>query len=349
MYQTAARSILPVNAAAFNQALASLDPKNRATEKEKVEALKQAMAIETKRNEYDKQRDLIVDLIVRVKGMYMDFFQLKELTGSQVPMYRYKNIREAIPVDRVANFGKGKTVIWTDSTGSASVTLQQHETAEVIYPVWDLVQGFVDKSEEVNEDLAYYVEKYLDAMAKIAFDACFGSFTSSTWILDSRIYDAPTTNDIDVSSVCSGAFNKKLIQAVVDHFARLDKPIRALYLPAALKSDVFDWVSVSGTDISEANIVPTEIASEIWKTGGLKQGGIVPPMIFSNLMDGSTTGSIYAHAVTNTPCGYFYQKPEGHWTKTKEDGRFFKTQKFFTGVFDIPAYLKPEAARFKVG
>jgi len=349
MYQTQPRSILPVNAVKYNQAIASLDPKNRATEAQKVEALKQAMAIETKRNEYDKQRDLIVDLIVRANMIGMDFFQLKELTGSQVPMYRYKNIREAIPVDRVANFGKGKTVFWTDSTGSTQVTLQQHETAEVVYPIWDLIQGFVDKSEEVNEDLAYYETNYLDNMAWVAIAACFGSFTSSTWILDTKIKDAPTTNDIDLTSACAGSFNKKLIQGVVDHFARLEKDIRALYLPAALKSDVFDFMEVSGTDIDNANIVPAGIAKEIWQTGGLKQGGIVPPMIFSNMLDGSTTGSIYAYAVTNTPCGYFYQKPEGHWTKTKEDGRYFKTQKFFTGVFDIPAYLKPEIARFTLG
>jgi hypothetical protein len=349
LYTLGQRSILPANAKLYTDTINALKPENRATDEQKREALKQAMAIETKRNEYDKQRDLIVDLIVRANMIGMDFFQLVELTGSQVPTYRYKNVREAIPINRVANFGKGKTVVYTDTYGSASVTLQQHETAEVIYPVWDLIQGFVDKSEEVNADLAYYETNYLDDMAWTCLNASFGSFTTATWILDTKIKDAPTTNDIDLSSACQGSLNKRLFQGIVDHFARLEKPIRAVYLPAALKSDIFEWVSVSGSDIGAADTIPADVQAEIWRTGGLKQGGLVPPMIFTNLLDGSTSGSIYAIAVTNTPCGYFYQKPEGHWVKTKEDGRFFKTQKFFTGVFDVPAYLKPEVARFKIG
>jgi hypothetical protein len=343
------RSVLGVNSKLYNDAVNALKPENRATFEQKQMALKQAMAIETKRNEYDKQRDLIVDLIVRANMIGMDFFQTKDLVGSQVPMYRYKNTRDAIPVNRVANFGKGASVIWTDSTGSTSVTLQQHETAKVIYPIWDLVQGFVDKSEEVNEDLAYYVLNYLDDMAWTAINSAFGSFTSTTWILDPKIKDAPTTNDIDLSSVCDGSVNKYLFAGIIDHFARLQKPIRAVYLPAALKTDMLGWVSVSGSDINAADTIPAEVQAEIWKTAGLRQGGIVPPMIWSNVLDGTTTGSIYAYAVTNTPCGFFYQKPEGHWVKTQENGRFFETQKFFTGVFDIPAYLKPEIARFKIG
>ena len=348
-YSTAQRSILPGNAKNYKEAIAALDPKNRATDEQKREFLKQAMAIETKRNEYDKQRDLIVDLIVRANMIGQDFFQTVELTGSQVPMYRYKNTREAIPVNRVANFGKGATVLYTDSYGSTSVTLQQHETAEVVYPKWDLVQGFVDKSEEVNQDLAYYETDYLDDMAWTALGSAFGSFTSTTWILDSKIKDAPTTNDIDLSSECEGEITKSLFQGIVDHFARLEKPIRAVYLPGSRKGDIFNFVSVSGTDVGAAETIPAEVQAEIWRSGNLSQGGLVPPMIFTNMLDGTTSGSIYAYAVTYTPCGYFYQKPEGHWTTTKEDGRFFKTQKFFTGVFDVPAYLKPEIARFKIG
>lgn len=342
------RSILPANRALYDDIHRKLNPEVKATYEQKVEALQKAVAYQQGLTEYDNQRMKIIDLMVRAKMIGMDFFRVETLTGSQMPMYRTKNARSRIPITVVSNMGGSATTLWSDGYGQVSFNLGQMESDIVEYDRWDLVQGFVEKSAEVNDDLAYSLEYKMDDMAWVALNACFGSFDATTWILDAKIKNPPTTNDIDISDSCKGKLTKDLFKGVLDHFDRMEKTVRAIYVPASRRHDVLDWMSVATSDVNSNIIVPTNVTDQIWRTAQLPEGGVIPPIIFTNMLEGET-GNIYCYAVTSQPCGILYQKPEGHWTETISNRRKYSTQSFITASFVIPAYFKPEIARFQIG
>lgn len=356
------RSILPGNKEFVDKAVASLNPQKRATYEQKQQAIKEAYSEfmvdpkSSKMRALAAQRAEIIDLRIFAKFPWLDFFQVKELRGNEMPMYHVKGNRPDVPVSIVSNDGGSATTIYSDSYGTVTFPLYQLETDKVMVPIWDLVQGFVDRSDEINEDLERAQYKKMSKMAKTAIDACFGAFTDAgdpkdvTWFLDPDIKNPPTTNDIDVSVACAGKLKVDLFKAILKHFASMGKSIRAVYLPAARKFDLLDWVTVTGSDVTKAvDTIPEYLQEQIWKNAGAASGGILPPMIFTNVLEGETSGEIYAYAVTDQAPGILYQKPEGHWVRVKEEDRWFSHQKFFTASFVIPNHMRPEIARFKIG
>lgn len=338
--------ILPGNRERYVDAVAKL---NQKTPKEEKEAyLREVFAYENgpKVREYDRLQTEVVDLYVQANLIWPSFFEYRELKGSEMPVYATDVPRPDIPVNQVSNLGGSNQVLWTDAYGRVNFDLRQHETAIVKYPRWDVVQGFVDKSEKVMRDLNRSVERYLNTMAQTAILGQFGAFTNNTWVLDPAIQDAPTTNDLNLVATCNGRITKDLFKAIVQHFDSMEKEVIAVFVPAARRHDALDWVSVSGFDIGAAATIPEAIQEATWKTGKLPQGGLVPPMQYTNILPGRVA-PVYVYAIAG-PIGYFYQKPEGHESYTRLVGRFWETQTFFTGSFICPAYLAPNIVRIRI-
>jgi hypothetical protein len=338
--------ILPGNREKYAAAVEKLSQKTPKEEKEAY--LKEVFAFENgpKVREYDKLQTEVLDLNVQANLIWPGFFEYRELKGSEMPVYATDAARPDIPVNQVSNLGGSKQVLWTDSYGRVNFDLRQHETAKVAYPRWDVVQGFVDKSEKVMLDLNRSVGRYLNTMAQTAITAQFGAFGANTWVLDPAIQDAPTTNDLNLVATCNGRITKDLFKAIIQHFDSMEKQVIAVYVPASRRHDALDFVSVSGADINAAATVPGAIQEAIWKNGGLQQGGIVPPMQYTNILPGRVA-PVYVYAIAG-PIGYFYQKPEGHESYTKMVGRFWETQNFFTGSYICPAYLAPNIVRIRI-
>jgi hypothetical protein len=227
--------------------------------------------------------------------------------------------------------------------------MEMFQSEIVKYPKYDLRQGFVDKSEDVNNRLQESVDIKIDTMAETAFNTLFGTFDEHVWVLDSRIKNAPTTNDIDLRSTCDGKITPALFRAIANHFARMEKKVRAVYIPAARRGDEFDWVTFNAADFDALARVPDSVAEEIWRSGQLPSGALIPPCVYTNRLEGVSADGIYVYAVTNEPTGYFYQKPEIHYTETVSNRLDWETFTAFTGAFIIPYYLKPNAARFLIG
>ena len=356
------RSILPENKRFIETATASLNPQKRATHEQKKKAIAEAYKefYEDPRSPKMKalaaQRSEVVDLRVYAKFPWLDFFKVKTLRGSEMPKYHVKGNHSDVPVTVVSNDGGGATTWYSDNYGTVTFPLYQMETDKVMVPVWDLVQGFIDRSDEVNEDLERSQYKTMSRMAKTAIDQCFGAFAFAgnpelvTVYLDPEIKNPPNTNDIDVSAACGGRIKIDLFKAALRHFSSLGKNIRAIYLPASRKLDLLDWVSITGTDITRAgDTIPQYLQEEIWKNAGAAAGGILPPIVFTNVLEGEVPGKICAYAVTEDAPGILYQKPEGHWTRVKEEDRWFSHQKFFTASFAIPEHKRLEIARFTFG
>jgi hypothetical protein len=247
----------------------------------------------------------------------------------------------------VSQFGSPGQTIWSDNNNRSPFELGMIESDRVRVQRWDLYQGFINKNEKLNADILKSINYKFDDMAWVGVAAAIGALGTSTWVLDTKIKNAPTTNELDLSSECGGKLNKAFFKGVTEHFDRVGKAIRAVYIPAARKHDLFDWVSVSDTNTAAADTVSPNIQDAIW-TNGLPGGALMPPCIFTNMLEGDTEGSIYAYAIADS-IGYFFQKPAFHVTEEADEGQYHYAQTFLTGSFAVPAYKMMNIAKIKIG
>ncbi|MDP4224810.1 MAG: hypothetical protein Q8910_00370 [Bacteroidota bacterium] len=345
------RSVLPSNEAIVKEAQAKLATPGKSRE-EKSNAIKEAFAAEFKPKiaGYDKARNAIIDLYVPADNIWLDFFQYKTLTAGEDAKYYEKSLPVEIPIRVVSNFGGYSTIQYTDGMSPISFEMKQYQTDGVRYAKYDMRQGFVDKSEAITETLNRSVDKFIDNLALNAFNGSFGAFDSHVWVLDDRIKNAPTTNDFDLRSTCNGRITPALFRAIINHFARMEKGVRAVYLPAARRGDEFDWVTFNANDLTAIAKAPDSMIEEIWRQGSLPSGALIPPCAYTNRLEGETANGVFAYAVSDDPdgIGYFYQQPEAHYTETLSDRTFWETYKAFTAAFIQPAYLKSNVARFQL-
>ena len=346
------RSILPANEKDLKTAIARLNPEKPRNEEEKSNYLKEAMAAglgSEKRSAYASLKTEKVNLRVKGQTIATDFFETVTLRHDEVPAYEVEDPTPMLPINVVSTLGGSATVIYSDNLQRATFPLGYIETPWVRQQRMDLYQGIVSRADKIDQLIEESLTNQLDTMAWTAINATFGPFDANTWRLDPNIRNAPNTNDLDVRAVCNGRINKDLIKAIRQHFAGIGKRIRAVYFPSAREADLLDWVSVSGFDIGAAATVPVPVAEEIWNTGGLKQGGIVPPMIFTNTLEGQIAGQIYCYVVTDEAPGYFFQKPALHIRDEKEDGIWYYAKNTITASFVIPPYRRMNIARFLFG
>jgi hypothetical protein len=341
------RSILGSNQDYIKQAKASLQERkekaSKFTDKERFEAWHKM--------DYRAQAALRlenVSLQVNANMIGLDFFELIELQPDEVPGYMLEDATPNIPVTVVSQFGGSATTVFSANKAPTTFALGLIESDKVETQRFDIYQGFINTNNFINNKIAYSITNKLDDMAWVAIAAGIGALDANVWVLDAKIKDAPTTNLIDLSATCKGKITKDFYKAITDHFARTGQNVRVVYAPAARKTDLFDWVSVSGTDILAANTVPVSVQEKIWKTG-TTDGALMAPTAFTNMLDGTTVGSIYAYAIADQAPGYFFQKPAFHVNDEKDEGAYHYAQSVVTGSFVIPAYRKKNILKIKIG
>lgn len=338
------RSVMPANQEVYKQAIAKLNASGKMTDKEKYEKY-QSLDYRARA----ALRTEAVDLKVRAKMIGMDFFEVKTLEADEIPVYETETTRPHIPITVVSQFGGSATTIWSDNLSRAQFELGLLESDRVRVQRFDLYQGFTNKNNKLNQDIADSLINKLDDMAWTAIAAGIGNLDSNVWVLDPKIKNAPTSNLLDLSAECGGKLTKGLFKAITEHADRVGKPIRAVYLPSARKHDLFDWVSVTdGVSNTAIDTVPNSVTEQIWQNG-MTGGALMPPTIFTNVLEGETTGSIYGYAILDEAPGYFFQKPAFHMTDEKDEGIWHYAQTVITGSFVIPAYRKMNIIKFKIG
>lgn len=337
------RSILGCNEDMIKQAVAKLNSKSDLTDKEKWEKY-QGLDYQTKAN----LRLEAVDLRVRANMIGLDFFERIELAPDEAPGYEFDDPRPNIPVKIVSQFGAPAQTIFSANKYRTMFELGLIESDVVQTQRFDIYQGFSNNNDKINRDLAYSITSKVDDMAWVAIEAGIGALDSNVWVLDPKIKNAPTSNLLDLSAECQGKLNKAFFKSVTEHFNRIGKPIRAVYIPSVRKSDLFDMVSVSDSLVPASNTIAPGVQEQIWNTGNIT-GALIPPMVFTNMLDGETEGSIYAYAVANEAPGYFFQKPAFHKNDEEDRGAYHYAQSVITGSFVIPAYRKMNLLKIKIG
>jgi len=345
--------ILQCNKNDVQKAVAALNkPESERTPYEKKrEALLKACASREDMIAYAAARTDVIDLVIKAKMIGTQFFQTRSLKGAELAQYVTKGARANIPVYCLSTYGGNGQMMYSNTQGIVDVPLNFLATDKVKSPKASLYYGNVDFSEEINEELAYDMLKQLDSMAWTALNTAFGAFDDTVMIADSLIKDLPQTNDIDVSTVCSGKATIDLYKAILKHFYALGKSPYAVYMPASRAADHLDWVSVTGASGEPSQTIAPDIQAEIWRSGGLNMGASwIPKIVPTNMLDGSTENGIYVYVVSTEPVGFFYEKPELHTTVVDDrEPLFYEHYELRTGAFIVPAPLRVNIARFKLG
>ena len=337
------RSILDVNEGTIKQAVAYLNTKSNLTDKEKLEAY----------NKLDKQAQAAlrienVNRQVQTKFIGPDFFELRELAPDEIPGFRLDDPRPNIPVTVVSQFGGSAQTIGSSNGTYTPFQLGLIESDRFRCQRWDLYQGFVNNNAWLNKQIADSITNQLDDMAWIAIAAGIGVLDSNTWILDPKIKNAPTTNLLNIATECNGKLTKTFFKAINQHFDRVGKSIRVVYIPASRRGDLYDFVSVADNLTPASTTVTSNVQDQIWNNGSIS-GALIPPMSFTNVLEGETPGQVVAYAIAVDAPGYFFQKPAFHTTDEEDKGAWHYAQTTLTGSYVIPAYRRMNVAKIIFG
>lgn len=347
-------SVLPCNQEMVDQAIASLQAPSKLTIEQKREALYNALKDQSAMQEYAKQRVPVINLYVKAHTIGTDFFQVQTLRGSEIPMYISQGAKPRIPITVMSDWGGFAQRIYTDTQGIVQFGLGYIASDVIKTPKISLVQGRIDKSAEINEQIAISLADKLDDMAWAALNTAFGEFDTSVMQLDPKLKNIPTTNDLDFSATCNGKITKDFYKGIVDHFARLNLRIRKVYVPAVRLGDHLDWVSVSGAqtdDVLASETIPASVQEKIWQSGGLNLGASwIPEIQPSNVLEGETEDEIYCYVVTDQPIGYAFEKPEIDIVYTNDsDPLFYETYMTKAIAYAVPAPNRKNIARVLIG
>jgi hypothetical protein len=337
------RSILDVNEGTIKQALAYLNNKPNLTDEQKIKAY----------NELTKEAQASlrienVNRLVQTKMIGMDFFQLQTLAPDEQPGFRLEDPRPNVPVTVVSEYGGSAQTIGSSNGDYTPFRLGLIESDRYRVKKWDLYQGFVNNNAWLNKAISDSIANQLDDMAWTAIAAGIGALDANTWILDPKIKNAPTTNLLNIAAECNGKLSKTFFKAISQHFDRVGKQIRVVYIPSARRGDLYDFVSVSDALTPASTTVTQNVQDQIWNTGSIS-GALIPPMVFSNVLEGETPGQIVAYAIAVDAPGYFFQKPDFHVTDEEDKGAWHYAQTTITGSFVIPAYRRMNVAKIIFG
>lgn len=202
---------------------------------------------------------------------------------------------------------------WASKDGIEMRDVYQIATDEVTYPIEDIIQGNIDKSDEVNRDVEFSYKNKIDQDVWTLFTSVFAdAFTSNTvYRRHSRVLAAnvPTTNIVDASS--EGAFTVSAAKQLLEHCELADVVPRIMYISPQDKADIWDWTSVvagytAGDMVKAKDVISLDKHSELWQSG--KINSIFGyPLIFKTL-NFLASGTIYVG--TNKPSGKLYFKPD---------------------------------------
>jgi hypothetical protein len=92
-----------------------------------------------------------------------------------------------------------------------------------------------------------------------------------------------STNDLDLSCECQGRVTDYVFRTTLEHYARLEMPIYAIYIPKKRKYDIYRWIPIHIID--NTLVVANHEASRKIRILEVED------------LEGEICGKIYCHAV----------------------------------------------------
>lgn len=349
-------TVLPVNAAILKQAQEAVSTVDYKVPEKVREQMVQAAAREEKA--WQSLSSVIaprVRLNVLADTMALDFFQYRLLKDDDMPEFvSESDMPTAINI--ISEQGGQPTQVWTGEQNIVSWPLAYYTSAKTYVPLLSLEHGNIDETERAKKRAAYDLQQKIDVDLMSVLAASLGAFPASTWILDSRIKDMPTTNDLDWSATCNGELTKDFWVLLFDHFDRLGLKVKNIYVPSTIPKTMWKWVSVvSGFDggaTQPGNTIDPSTQREIFRDGSVSRiFGHTFNMVTKNTLDGTTVGEKYIWVSTTEPAGFFFDKPAlaRNWNITDREPFHRGFASIMAVGQAIPDPYRPRFARIKIG
>ncbi|MFW6172344.1 MAG: hypothetical protein ACOC5T_01180 [Elusimicrobiota bacterium] len=175
--------------------------------------------------------------------------------------------------------------------------------------------------------------------------------------IDEDIVDYPEATDIDLSSDSDGNITMSTMKAIVEHFMKMGKTVRNIYVPSSRITDLWDWMSMpagydDGSDITADEVVPQSVQEQIIRTGTVNNlFGYPVNLVPINTLNGETAnGDVYVWVSTNDGAGEYRTFPEPiSSTYQHEDAkRIYYSIQRGVAMFQVPRQ-RLNYARFQIG
>lgn len=191
-----------------------------------------------------------------------------------------------------------------------------------------LKQGALQGEEKLRRRMERNMDKFIDKDLWSVLRAGLSSdlVTDMGIELDEDVKNFPSTNDIDAKA--EGGLTLDVFKALADHFNRVGRRIRNIYVPSNRLSDIYDWVSIpagydDGSGVSADSVVPSYLAEQIVKSGQLNGVfGYQVNLIPTNVLDGTPSGSnteVEMWVSTEAPAGEMRNVRDIDSTFTEQD------------------------------
>jgi len=256
--------------------------------------------------EYAAVRIDKININVWQKTIAMDFAEVIDLSDDELAVY-VTSIRESIGVTEIGTMGGQAQKQWTGDDQATWVRMHFVQSEPYYMPIESPNVGLFNLSEKMNEQCEHDIAVKHDTDVWTLLTAGLGVFPARAMQLDSNIVTAnvPTTNDINLS--VEAGLTKELFISIFDHFDRLGKVVKNIYIPSISNKDIRRWVSVvsgiAGSDISKSIDPATQ--REIFQLGK-------PSSMFGeafNIVPLRTLPANYLWVSTTSPAMSFYRKP----------------------------------------
>lgn len=172
--------------------------------------------------------------------------------------------------------------------------------------------------------------------------------------IDDRVMEYPTDNELDLGS--EGGLTLEVFKKIADHFNRLGRQVRNIYIPSNRQSDLWDWMSIpagydDGSGVDADGVVPMALHEQIVRTGSVNNlFGYPVNLVPLNTLRGTANSDdgVYIWVNTGMACGEFRNIPAVTSTYSEEDAeRIYFQQTRGLALFQLPPQ-KLNYARVKI-
>ena len=267
--------------------------------------------------EYAQSRVDKIKINILQETLALELAEIIDLPDEEQALY-ITSKEESIGINVIGTQGGAPLKQWTGDEQFTIVPLYWIQSDKLYYPIESPTFGAFKNSEDLNVRAAHDMAVKVDVDIWTLIKAGIGAFPARAYELDSNIVTSlvPTTNEVDLSA--EGSITKNFFIEIFDHFDRLGRRVRKIYVPADMKKQIRTWVSIvsgysdgAGQDDIKKSIDPVT-QREIWQSGSLSRMfgenfQIIPMMTNTGdiFIDGSKR---YVLVATDKPAVILYRK-----------------------------------------
>lgn len=345
-YDFKSRLAQPDNAKYFAQANEKAKASENVSKEDKINFIKKLADDKEVLKEYADELIPKVDLNVWAMMIASEFFRMGTVSIGEPLWYELAyEIDSDMGIPYLSQHGG--TPSETHVTDGDVVRVHPYlvTTPEVSTNKFSLRQGNISSEQKIRTRSERNMSKMIDEdMWTLLREGLTNDLINDIGIeLDDDYKNFPSTNDIDASS--EEYLTLEIFKKIADHFNRVNRQIRNIYIPSNRLADIYDWVSIPAGHDDGAHdsddVVPSYLQDQVVRTGQLNNlFGYPVNLVPVNVLDGTEgndDGEIEMWINTTAPAGEFRNIREFDDVFTEQDAkRIYVTMTKGMAMFQAP-------------